>query len=262
MKNNLTDIANSFKNKETNEKKSVNEELTTIITKIGNAENNFSMETITDIKEHLKEFTIVKISEISTSIDHLNQQKGTIETRLEEIKNNLKRLDKEIAKTAKEVEILEEKEKLVKKYRFYQEIFKELQGMIRENACSILEKHILEFHDLLSTTKEFEKIHVDKDDYSLYITPKGMPEKEFYHAWLYEGGGQKLILGISYKFSLGNIIGKSPFLLIDEPTEFMDRFNRVNLLSNLANILNDHQVLLITHQDVDKIKCNKKIEIV
>ncbi len=262
VKTNLTDIANSFKNKETNEKKSVTEELTTIITKIGNAENNFSMETITDIKEHLKEFTIAKISEISTSIDHLHQQKDTMETHLEEIKNNLKRLDKEIAKTAKEIEILEKKEKLVKKYRFYQEVFKEIQGMIRENACSILEKHILEFHDLLSTTKEFKKIHVDKDDYSLYATPKGIPEKEFYPSWLYEGGGQKLILGISYKFSLGNIIGKAPFLLIDEPTEFMDRFNRVNLLSNLANILKDHQVLLITHQDVDKIKCNKKIEIV
>ena len=80
-----------------------------------------------------------------------------------------------------------------------------------------------------------------------------MSVKDTYPAALYEGGGHKLMLGLCYKFSLGEIIGNSPFLLIDEPTEFMDVENRVKLLSNLPSITNGTQILLITHQDVDKI---------
>jgi len=78
---------------------------------------------------------------------------------------------------------------------------------------------------------------------------------------VYQGGGHKLILGLAYKFALGDLIGFPPFLLVDEPTEFMDSNNRINLLSNLNSIADNSQLILITHQDVDKIHANKKIEI-
>ena len=110
-------------------------------------------------------------------------------------------------------------------------------------------------------TDEFEKIHIDNNDYSLSVTPQGISGNETYPASLYEGGGHKLMLGLSYKFSLGKIIGDAPFLLIDEPTEFMDVNNRVHLLSKLPSVIEGTQILLITHQDVEKIQCNKKIKI-
>ena len=46
-----------------------------------------------------------------------------------------------------------------------------------------------------------------------------------------------------------------------ESKEFMDENNRINLLSNLSSTAEDTQVILITHHDVDKIQCDKKIEI-
>ncbi len=235
--------------------------INTIVQKIEKLEDNFSLQKLTEIKEEFKELIITKISELSTSINHLKEQGEKMVNQLDDIKNNIKRLDKDIAKAGKEIEILEEKEKIAQKYRKYQENFERVQSVIRENVCSLLEEQILELHRNLSTTDEFEKVHVDNNDYSLSITPHSLKEKEFYPAHLYEGGGHKLILGLSYKFSLGKIIGNAPFLLIDEPTEFMDEKNRVNLLSTLSTILQNNQVMLITHQDVNKINCKKKIEI-
>lgn len=232
-----------------------------ILEKIDDVKTQFSIENTLNIKEDLKELIITKIAEISTSISHYSQQAEKYKIQIEETKNNIKRLDKDIANTEKKIQDLEEKEKIAIKYRKYQDVFKEVQGIIRENICSILEEKILELHEILSTTKEFERLHVDSKDYSLSITPLNMEEKEAYPANLYEGGGQKLILGISYKFSLGQILGTAPFLLIDEPTEFMDQENRINLLSNLSSVLKNNQLMLITHQDVNKIRCNKKIEI-
>ncbi len=52
------------------------------------------------------------------------------------------------------------------------------------------------------------------------------------------------------------------FILVDEPTEFMDGQNRINLLTKLNEIAKETQIILVTHQDVDKIKCKKKIEII
>ena len=151
---------------------------------------------------------------------------------------------------------------MTKKYRLFQNSFNEVQNIIRQNASKVLEKKILSIHKNLSADDEFEKVNIDSENYSLSVVPKGFESDEFYPAMVYQGGGHKLILGLSYKIALGDLIGAPPFLLIDEPTEFMDSNNRITLLSNLSSLSDKSQVLLITHQDVDKIQAKKKIEII
>ncbi len=232
-----------------------------LIVRMGDITENFSLKEIQSIKDDLKELVVKKLTEISTSLSHLTDQKDQILTEIEETKDHVKRLDRQIANTEKEIQILHKKETIAERYRSYQNVFKDAQSIIRENASSILEEKILEMHKNLSTTDEFDKVFIDSNDYSLSVTPKGLDMNESYPAALYEGGGHRLMLGLSYKFSLGKVIGDAPFLLIDEPTEFMDVENRVNLLSNLPTIAEGTQILLITHQDVDKIQCDKRIGI-
>jgi DNA repair exonuclease SbcCD ATPase subunit len=232
-----------------------------LVVRMGEITEKFSFKEILSIKDDLKESVVKKISEISTSLSHLTNQKDQLFAEIEETKDHVKRLDRQIANTEKEIQILHKKEKIAERYRSYQNVFKEAQSIIRENASSILEEKILEMHKNLSTTDEFDKVLIDSNDYSLSVTPKGLDMNESYPAALYEGGGHRLMLGLSYKFSLGKVIGNAPFLLIDEPTEFMDVENRVNLLSNLPTIAEGTQILLITHQDVKKIQCDKKIGI-
>lgn len=238
------------------------EDLEQIIEKIEVFNNNKSLEAASQLEESFNELIITKISEKSSTLKHLKEQISQLEKDLADNKNQIKRLDKKIAANEKKVEILHIKEELAEKYRNYQDIFKETQQIIRDNVSSALEEKVLKYHNILSTEKEFEKVYIDNEDYSLSITPKGMEkDKDIYPAWVYEGGGYKLILGLAYKFSLSELIGKSSFLLIDEPTEFIDVNNRENLLSNLSSIAENTQVILITHQDVDKIVCENKIKL-
>ncbi|MGV9171072.1 MAG: AAA family ATPase [Promethearchaeia archaeon] len=225
-------------------------------------ENTKSFEAAVKLKEEFNELIITKISEKTSTLKHLKEQSSQLEKDLVDNRNQIKRLDKKIAANEKKVEILHIKEELAEKYRKYQDIFKETQQIIRNNVSSALEEKVLKYHNILSTEEEFEKVYIDNEDYSVSITPKGMEkDKDIYPAWVYEGGGYKLILGLAYKFSLSELLGKSSFLLIDEPTEFIDVNNRQNLLSNLSSIAEDTQVILITHQDVDKIVCDNKIKL-
>jgi DNA repair exonuclease SbcCD ATPase subunit len=213
------------------------------------------------LQNHFNELIISKLSEISSNLKHLEDQRLQIIDDLEEIKEQIKRLDRNIANNEKKVSILKIKKDLSEKYRNFQEIFKETQQIIRDGVSTALEEKILEYQQLLSPEDEFEKIHIDNEDYSLSITPKGIDITESFPAWVYEGGGYKLLLGLSYKFSLSELISQAPFLLIDEPTEFIDAYTRESLLSNICNIAEKTQVLLITHQDVDKIVCDNRIEL-
>ncbi len=235
--------------------------LKVVLNQIDNFKSDLSLKAATKLKEDFNELIISKMSEISSSLKHLEEQKVQLKKDLEDIKDKIKRLDKQIAVNEKKIQILLLKEKLAEKYRYFQNVFKKTQGIIRDNISNALEERILDYHKVLSSEEEFEKIFIDSDDYSLSVTPKGMSLNTYYPAWVYEGGGHKLLLGLSYKFSLSELINVSSFLLIDEPTEFIDINNRKNLLSNISSMAENTQVILITHQDVDKIVCNNKIEL-
>ncbi len=232
-----------------------------ILKKINDYEANRNLENALHIRDELKEAIIFKISELSTTLNHLKQQNEQISEDIDETKKQIKRLDKEIAQTEKKIQILHTKYELAEKYRNFQQIFKQVQQIIRNNVSITLEEDILKSYKLFSSEDEFEKVCIDNKDYSLSVIPKGKESKIYYPASVYEGGGYQLILGLSYKFALNKIIGNSTFLLIDEPTEFIDENNRKTLLSNISNISDSTQVILITHQDIDKIQCNNKIEI-
>ncbi|MHA1190914.1 MAG: AAA family ATPase [Promethearchaeota archaeon] len=233
-----------------------------VVGKLKITKDNFTHELITKIRDELKELILTKNSEITTTLDMLKTQLQEYEEYEKDVQAQIMKLDKEIAKFEKEINLLKNKEALTKKYRSFQNAFNEVQNIIRQNASKVLEQKILSIHKNLSADDEFEKVNIDSDNYSLSVLPKGIESDELYPAMVYQGGGHKLILGLSYKIALGDLIGSPPFLLIDEPTEFMDSNNRITLLSNLGKISDKSQILLITHQDVDKIQAKKKIEIV
>jgi exonuclease SbcC len=222
---------------------------------------NFSFKIIVNIRDELRDLILTKSSEIRGILKVIKNQLNELEGGIEYIKEQMIKLDKEIAFFEKDIYSLKEKKSIAENYRNFQNIFNEVQNIIRQNASTALEKRILTIHQILSSDDEFKRVHIDIDNYSLSVVPKGIDSEDYYPASVYQGGGHKLILGLSYKKALGDLIGSSPFILIDEPTEFMDSNNRLNLLSNIKSISKNSQILLITHQDVEKIQCNKKIEI-
>ncbi len=224
-------------------------------------QENFTHDSITKIRDELKYLILTKHTEITTTLNMLKAQLQEYEGYAKDGQAQIMKLEKKIAMFEKNINLLKNKEALTEKYRSFQNTFNEVQNVIRQNASKALETRVLTIHQQLSADDEFKQVFIDSDNYSLSVVPKELETDEFYPATVYQGGGHKLILGLSYKFALGDLIGFPPFLLVDEPTEFMDSNNRVNLLSNINTISDNSQLLLITHQDVDKIQANKKIEI-
>ena len=255
---NLTSQIEELKNKDSEFANAVLE----VVGKLKITKGNFTHQIITKIRDELKDLILTKNSEISATLSILREQLREYEGYAKDFQDQIINLDKELAHFEKEINLLKDKEALTKKYRSFQDVFDEVQNIIRQNASKVLEQKILSIHKNLSADDEFEKVGIDSDNYSLSVMPKGIGSDEFYPAMVYQGGGHKLILGLSYKIALGDLIGSPPFLLIDEPTEFMDSNNRITLLSNLSAISDKSQILLITHQDVDKIQAKKKIEII
>lgn len=221
----------------------------------------FRFETLQNAKETLVELNIAKNSEISTAISLLDRQKSEIVKRLSETKSKLERVLREINTLQRQAATLLKLKQTVDQYKKYLDIFTKLQNHIRVNLSQALQKLIHKYHKKLSVDNEFREIRVDPEDYSVSVVPQDSITDEAYPATVYQGGGHKLILGLAYKFALGALIGTPPYILIDEPTEFMDQNNRSQLLSNLSNLSLESQILLITHQEVEKIKSNNKIHL-
>jgi len=221
--------------------------------------DSFNESYVIALKEELNDFIVSKIAEFSTSLSHYKTQVHEYEQSIREIKSRIMSIDKDIAYYRKKIELLTKKREIAKNYNEYSRILQEIQNQVRENAGKALQDKILEYDRILSVDDEFTAVHVNPDDYSLSVCPKEAATVEFFPAWLFEGGGHKLILALAYKIALGDIIGKPPFLLIDEPTEFMDKENRVHLLKNINQVVDQSQIFLITHQDVEAIQANKKI---
>ncbi|WP_371803180.1 AAA family ATPase [Candidatus Lokiarchaeum ossiferum] len=200
-------------------------------------------------------------SKLDTLLNVSHQELQKVNKKLIESQQNLMELDKEISHYNAKLINIQRILTLLSKYTTYKQIFEEIQNTIRENASKALEGKILNYHNCLSLESEFSKIQVDNTDYSLNVTPIDAGTDDIYPASVYQGGGHKLMLGLAYKFAIGDLIGNPPVLLIDEPTEFIDSENRENVLSHLHNITQHSQVLLITHQDVDKITSQQKIRI-
>jgi len=226
------------------------------IMKIG---DNLDLKDLEVLSTELKGVIITKESEINTSNEIEKKHLLELSSNETQSEQDILEFDKKIAQYEQRITHLKNLESFREKYNIFQEIFDKIQIQIRKNISIALEEKILDFHRILSVDDEFEKIKVDEENYSLSVKPKNVTNAEFYPASVYQGGGHKLILGLAYKLALGELIGSPSFLLVDEPTEFMDSQNRINLLSNLETISKNAQILLITHQDVDKIHCNQKI---
>src|SRR5262249_23085430 len=67
-------------------------------------------------------------------------------------------------------------------------------------------------------------------------------------AGLYEGGGQRLLLGMAFRLAVARLVEHTPFLMLDEPTYGLDTAHREALLSRIGNQELAKQVLLVTHQ--------------
>jgi DNA repair exonuclease SbcCD ATPase subunit len=123
--------------------------------------------------------------------------------------------------------------------------FKDLQVRIRTDAATKLAAGTLDLHRRLSDRDEFTSLTIDPNNYAVQVVPRDVGEEV--PAALYEGGGHRLLLGLSFRLAVARLLESCPFILLDEPTYGLDLAHREALLDRIADPNIARQILLVTH---------------
>lgn len=178
-----------------------------------------------------------------------------IGTQLEGLTRRHSDVEREQATTTAEVKTQTVKAERAARFRRLSVGFKDLQQRIRSEAAVKLAEDTLALHRQLSQRDEFEQLTIDSTHYAVQVIPRDIGEEV--PAGLYEGGGHRLLLGLSFRLAVARLVEHCPFLLLDEPTYGLDTLHREALLNRIADQTVSKQILLVTHQTMGDVPGNR-----
>ncbi|MDR3259994.1 MAG: hypothetical protein LBT51_10345, partial [Fusobacteriaceae bacterium] len=237
------------------------------ITEIKNKIENENSER-NQLSEKLKEKEIEKYrtdkKEKDLFISELEQTFGQIRNRQNTLKD-------EIEKIEKDLKIIEEIKKRIKKL----EIKHNLATVFRDNIKSMgkeMTKNILSEIALESTenfrkiTGRSEYINWFSDEKNKYLVslnnPVNLNNKEKSISFENLSGGEQVAVAISIRGAMSTIFTKSKFSIFDEPTNNLDIEKRKSLAESIGEILkNLDQSIIVTHDDTFREMAQKVIEL-
>lgn len=141
------------------------------------------------------------------------------------------------------------------RFRNISTAFKEFQVQVRSEAATKLAADTIDWHRRLAQSDEFESLSIDPAHYSVQVTPRDLGEEV--PAGLYEGGGHRLLLGLSYRLAVARLVEQCPLLMLDEPTDGLDPAHRDALLHRIGKQDSARQILLVTHQAQSEVPGNR-----
>lgn len=159
-------------------------------------------------------------------------------------------LDREHARVAGQVERLRGRKRRAEDLRRLAAAFKDLQEQLRTKAAAELAASTYAIHRALSVEHEIAEVTIDPARYQVLVTPRSTGQEM--PASLAQGGGHRLLLGLSFRLALVQRLGPFPFVLLDEPTYGLDERHRHALLERIAQLELCDQILVITHQSMGK----------
>ena len=194
-----------------------------------------------DLQDHM-----VQTAKSEAKLEHLDEMDERLAEEIEEITESISDLEKERADFSAQLTAAEDSEGHAQLYRTSSAAMKWMQTRLRESAASHLSERILTFHHLLSGgDKELTSVGIDPADYKVHVKSKGYKSES--PASLFQGGGQRVLLGLAFKLALAEWIEHMPFLLLDEPTDGLDTKHLESMLSALRECPGTNQILMITH---------------
>lgn len=185
-----------------------------------------------------------------TEVSLLSDNKLKIQREIDNNKQFLSQTDQELARINKELQNMQEKEYKAKIMRSLSSGLKEVQEKLHEVVSSQLALETHSIHKFISKNiDEYKKIELDAKKYAIQVLPTDIGQ--LVPASSYQGGGHKLLLGLSFVIAISKIVN-IPFIMLDEPTYGLDITHRENLFSKINELQLCNQILLITHQETDK----------
>lgn len=202
--------------------------------------------TITPVLNTLEEGLKVRIIQADTELSGIKDNQQRVTQSLDQLIQREGKIEHELTGAHQQVEQLLEKQKAAETLRQLLAGFKELQTLLRDKVSKKLAQDTFSLYQSLShPDKEFKSLSIDPNRYLINVTPYDLGKEV--PAYLYQGGGHKLLLGVAFKLAIAKTVGPCSFMLLDEPTYGLDGIHRKSLLQRISELNITEQVFLITH---------------
>lgn len=193
----------------------------------------------------LKQTYLLDEARNRTKQEHLDEAYELMLEERSERAEDLQQLNREIAGHQQQLENMQQYELRAETFRRSSSAFKWLQTQLRESAAQHFGDKILDLHKKLSGGNELTQVRIDSKNYMVHVKSKGYKTES--PAYLFQGGGQCVMLGLAFKLALAHWLGNVSFLLLDEPTDGLDTQHLKMMLEGLAECPSTKQILMITH---------------
>ncbi|HEY4533760.1 MAG TPA: SMC family ATPase [Fusobacterium sp.] len=199
-----------------------------------------------------------KLAEVEKSLLQINETLGEIGQKIRHHKQELEHLKTQERKIK---ELSEKRNKIEKKWKKAEMIRKNIKEMgteVSKNMLShISEAATINFHKITGRSEKISWSNEENDKYQVYLS--GANRKIEYHLL---SGGEQVSVAIAIRGSMAQYFSNARFMILDEPTNNLDREKRKLLAEYMGEILQHlEQSIIVTHDDTFREMAEKIIEL-
>ncbi|MDR3001169.1 MAG: AAA family ATPase [Fibromonadaceae bacterium] len=209
----------------------------------------FSEEQLNLQEAELKKVTGMHIE----AIQKTTNLKNIIEQKIKEIEN-YKKTEAEILQLASELAVIQQKIDLTKIFR---NKIKDLGRIVAEESVRRIADIASEyFNKITGRSESILWVCSESEKYCVYLD-NGQSKCSFVNL----SGGEQISVAIAIRLALSQIFGKTELIILDEPTNNLDKDKRQLLAENLPRMVeNLNQLFVVTHDDTFRDIATKVIE--
>ncbi len=196
------------------------------------------------------------IARLSAELSAAKSQQQRVLQQLTTTHEAIARVDRDMAGDTAKADALRDDAAAATRLRALAAAFKDLQRALRERATIELATLTHTLHRALAGgDTQLKAVTIDPARYTVMVTPTDVGREV--PAALYQGGGHRALLGLAFKLAVAQLVGASPFILLDEPTDGLDAEHRSALLRRILDLGLSRQMILITHHDVGDLPAQR-----
>ncbi|MDR2581701.1 MAG: AAA family ATPase [Fibromonadaceae bacterium] len=209
----------------------------------------FSEEQLNLLEEALKKITNTHIEAVQKTANLIKD----IEQKNREIED-YKKTEAEISKLGSELAIIQQKLTLTKIFRAQ---IKDLGRIVAEERVQRIANTASDYFNKITNRPEsILWVCSESEKYSLYLD-NGENKCSFINL----SGGEQISVAIAIRLALSQDFGNSGLIILDEPTNNLDKDKRQLLAENLPRMVeNLNQLFVVTHDDMFRDTATKVIE--
>ncbi len=221
-----------------------------------------------EVRSLLTKFSEEEYANLQSNMQRFEEELVRTKSELSRLEGELKSYHEQLSETKKKLSELEKKrEELIKKKQNLERVltvasvirrsYDEIKPMLRSLIIEAINIEAENLFNQLKHKKNYESIELSPD-YEVYIRDRSGAK----YPIDYCSEGEKTLIALVLRYALAKVlIGETPILVLDEPTEHLDKEHRARLIRWLSTCEWARQLIVTSHIDEFSQVANNVVEV-